>query len=157
VRSVLVFSRATSFATLEGEDVTEERITRTAVASTTSRGDARVVRQPAGSSPRRTRRRPRSSSGFIVALAVGATMSDSTFLVDHHHQQACSSWAAALILASIGQLTALLIGGIDLSIGGRHDAHRGAAVVLPVQGREAGQFVLGSSLMLAAATRASAW
>jgi ribose transport system ATP-binding protein len=146
---VLVFSRGHVIATLEGEDVTEERITRTAVASTTSRGDARVVRQARRLFARGDQAPAAILVGLIVALAVGATMSDSTFL-STININSLLFLAAALILASIGQLTALLIGGIDLSIG----AVMTLTVVLLsffLSKAGAGQFVLGIVVMLAAA------
>jgi ribose transport system ATP-binding protein len=77
-------------------------------------------------------------------------MSDSTFL-STININSLLFLAAALVLASIGQLTALLIGGIDLSIG----AVMTLTVVLLsffLSKAGAGQFVLGIVVMLAAAT-----
>jgi ribose transport system ATP-binding protein len=112
---VAVFSRGHLIATLEGEEVSEERITRTAVGSTTERAAA-------AAQPRRARwlRGDRAPVGLLLAAIIllgGFTAaSDSAFLTTVN-LQSMLFLAAALAFVSLGQLTVVLTGGIDLSVG----------------------------------------
>ena len=147
---VLVFSRGHVIATLEGDDVTEERITRTAVASTTARGDGGAVRQTRRLFARGDQAPAAVLVGLIAVLGICSTMSDPTFM-STININSMLFLAAALILASAGQLTTLLIGGIDLSVGAVMTL---TEVLLSffLSKAGAGQFVLGIVVMLAAAT-----
>ena len=118
---VIVMSRGQAVATLEGDDVTEERIVHAAISATThTRGAggagaerplaARAVHRGRLRAGRRARGRDRSSSALYVL---------------HHNSRYLSNFninsvmfaCAALGFISLGQTFALLLGGIDLSVG----------------------------------------
>ncbi len=111
---VLVFSRGRVVAELTGDQVTESAITGAAIGATTTHGQApRAVRR----SPLGAERLPSAVlAALIVMLGVATTAHDSLFLGQR-------SLFNLLLLASIvgfaalGQLTTLLVGSIDLSVG----------------------------------------
>jgi ribose transport system ATP-binding protein len=113
---VAVLSRGHLITTLEGDAVSEERITRTAVGSTTDRAGAAAaaVRRP------RWLRGDRAPAGLllaaIVVLGAYTAASNSSFLTTVN-LQSMLFLAAALAFVSLGQLTVVLTGGIDLSVG----------------------------------------
>jgi ribose transport system ATP-binding protein len=116
---VAVFSRGHVVATLAGADVTEQRITGTAISSTQARREA-GVRGPATGRLRGLLRGEQSAAGILALLIVllgayTAARSD-TYLTAFNLE----SWlylASALAFVTLGQLVVLLTGGIDLSVG----------------------------------------
>lgn len=119
---VIVMSRGHVVATLSGDEVTEERVIRAAVASTTLKKDeqerqARTARSSA------LRRRLEGDYAPVLILAVVMTglaafiysQNDRYFLP--FNVTSVMLLSAALGFIAIGQTIALLIGGIDLSVG----------------------------------------
>ncbi|MCB1488964.1 MAG: ATP-binding cassette domain-containing protein [Bauldia sp.] len=117
---VLVFSRGSVVETLTGDEVTEEKITGAAIgAATTLQKAADATRSGA------TRLMDFLSgdyapvlilAGLILALAAYTTGINPKFLSDRSINSLLFL-ASALAFVSIGQLTVLLTGGIDLSVG----------------------------------------
>jgi ABC-type sugar transport system ATPase subunit/ribose/xylose/arabinose/galactoside ABC-type transport system permease subunit len=116
---VVVMSRGQAVAALEGDDVTEEKIVHAAISATTH-----AAQQAA--------RRPRSSriARFIegdyapviilavVMLALGAyVLSRNARYLSDFNITSVEFACAALGFISLGQTFALLLGGIDLSVG----------------------------------------
>jgi ribose transport system ATP-binding protein len=116
---VLVMSRGRAVATLEGADVTEEKIVHAAISATTHAAEAA--------------RRERGASRFarfiegdyapvivlgIVMLALGAyVLSRNSRYLSNFNINSVEFACAALGFISLGQTFALLLGGIDLSVG----------------------------------------
>jgi ribose transport system ATP-binding protein len=147
---VAVFSRGHLIAMLDGDDVREERITRTAVAATANRAASAA---PAARQRSRWLRGDHSPSllvlAAIVALGGYTAMSDGAYL-SAVNLQSMLFLTAALAFVSLGQLTVLLIGGIDLSVG----SMMAVTVVLLsffLSKSGAGNLVLGIAVALAAA------
>ncbi|HEY6759149.1 MAG TPA: ATP-binding cassette domain-containing protein [Baekduia sp.] len=124
---IAVLSRGRMIATLEGDDVREGKITGAAVASTTTRaereaGAAERGERGAGRRLLRSRwLRGDQAPAALLALAIvllGAytAASDASYL-SSVNVQSVLFLAAALVFVSLGQLTVLLTGGIDLSVG----------------------------------------
>jgi ribose transport system ATP-binding protein len=116
---VLVFSRGQIARTMTGDDITEENITGTAISATGQRehGEARSARLP---DLRRFTAGDYAPSAMLaivtLALALFTTFRNPAFL----SAQSVTTMlllASVLILTSVGQLTAVLIGGLDLSVG----------------------------------------
>src|SRR6476659_7968863 len=147
-------SRGHAVATLEGDAVTEERIVHAAI-SATSHSAEEARRRSMGSS--RLARFIEGDYAPVVVLAVVILCLGAYVLSqnDRHLQDfnitsvmfAC----AALGFISLGQTFALLLGGIDLSVG----PLAGFLVVLGsffiLDGKSPTVWVLGFALMLAAA------
>jgi ribose transport system ATP-binding protein len=151
---VIVMSRGQAVATLEGDAVTEERIVHAAISATTHTAE-QTAKPPSGLS-----RLARFIEGdyapvvvlALVMLALGA-------YVLHHNSRYVSNFninsvmfaCAALGFISLGQTFALLLGGIDLSVG----PLAGFLVVLAsffvLDGRSPAMWVLGFVLMLLSA------
>jgi ribose transport system ATP-binding protein len=146
---VAVLSRGHLVAVLEGDAVEEERITRTAVAATTAR--AAAARAPRALRARALRGDQAPGAVLVAAIAaLGActALSDGTYL-SSVNVESTLFLAAALICVSLGQLTVLLTGGIDLSVG---SAMATAVVVLSffLSKSGAGPLLLGLAVALAA-------
>jgi ABC-type sugar transport system ATPase subunit/ribose/xylose/arabinose/galactoside ABC-type transport system permease subunit len=117
---VIVMSRGQAVATLEGDDVTEERIVHAAISATTHTGE-QAGRRSGGSS-----RLSRFIEGdyapvlvlAAVMLALGAYVlsRNDRYLSDFNINSVMFA-CAALGFISLGQTFALLLGGIDLSVG----------------------------------------
>jgi ribose transport system ATP-binding protein len=153
---VVVMSRGHVVEELTGDDVTEERMIRAAVAAT------RHTRQAAERTA--TRMRPglrRFLAGDYAPVAVLAAMIVGLgAYVYAHNDRYLNSFnitsmmllVAALGFISLGQTVALLVGGIDLSVG----PLAGFLVVLASffvnDDKSAGVVILGLVLMLVAAT-----
>jgi ribose transport system ATP-binding protein len=153
---VVVMSRGHAVATLEGESVTEEQIVHAAISATMHTRAAQLAEQ------RRLRlaRLGRFIEGdyapvvvlAIVMLILGAYVlsQNSRYLSDYNINTAMFA-CAALGFISLGQTFALLLGGIDLSVG----PLAGFLVVLGsffiLDGRSPGVWVLGFFLMFACA------
>ena len=152
---VIVMSRGQAVATLEGDAVNEERIIHAAVSATAHtaerarhaeqlvegralhRGRLRPGRHPRGGDPRPRDLRPSENSRYLSDFNITSVMF------------AC----AALGFISLGQTFALLLGGIDLSVG----PLAGFLVVLAsffiLDGKSPAIWVLGLGLMILARDR----
>ncbi len=152
---VVVMSRGHVVARLEGSEVTEERIVHAAISATTHTAEQRARRQTAFS------RLTRFVEGdYAPVLILAVVMAVLGGYVLHHNGRYLSDFnintmmfaCAALGFISLGQTFALLLGGIDLSVG----PLAGFLVVLAsffvLDGRSPAMWVLGFALMLAAAT-----
>jgi ribose transport system ATP-binding protein len=151
---VIVMSRGHAVATLEGDAVTEERIVHAAISATTHTADRTRQRQT------RLARAARFIEGdyapvvvlALVMLVLGA------YVYQHNHRyvsdfniNSVMFACAALGFISLGQTFALLLGGIDLSVG----PLAGFLVVLAsffvLDGKSPAVWLLGFVLMVAAA------
>ena len=151
---VIVMSRGKAVATLEGEDVTEERIVHAAISATGHTAEQRA-RRSAGSS-RITRFIEGDYAPVLVLaavmLALGAYVlsRNDRYLSDFNINSVMFA-CAALGFISLGQTFALLLGGIDLSVG----PLAGFLVVLAsffvLDGKSPAMWALGFVLMLLAA------
>jgi ABC-type sugar transport system ATPase subunit/ribose/xylose/arabinose/galactoside ABC-type transport system permease subunit len=117
---VIVMSRGHSVATLEGEAVTEERIVHAAISATTHTGEQAGRR--AGASSRITRFIEGDYAPVLVLAAVMFALGayvlsrNDRYLSDFNINSVMFA-CAALGFISLGQTFALLLGGIDLSVG----------------------------------------
>jgi len=117
---VIVMSRGQAVATLEGEDANEERIVHAAISATThtaeqsaasSRGSSRLARFIEGDYA------PVAVLAAVM-LALGAyVLSQNERYVWDFNINSVMFACAALGFISLGQTFALLLGGIDLSVG----------------------------------------
>jgi len=151
---VVVMSRGHAVATLEGDEVTEERIVHAAISATTHRGEQ------SGRESGRLRRLIRFVEGdyapvlvlAAVMLALGAYVlsRNDRYLSDFNINSVMFA-CAALGFISLGQTFALLLGGIDLSVG----PLAGFLVVLAsffvLDGKSPAMWALGFVLMFLAA------
>jgi ABC-type sugar transport system ATPase subunit/ribose/xylose/arabinose/galactoside ABC-type transport system permease subunit len=151
---VVVMSRGHAVATLEGEAVTEERIVHAAISATAHTGEQRS-RRSIGSS--RIRRFVEGDYAPVLVLAavmfaLGAYVlsRNDRYLSDFNINSVMFA-CAALGFISLGQTFALLLGGIDLSVG----PLAGFLVVLAsffvLDGKSPAIWALGFILMLLAA------
>ncbi len=117
---VVVMSRGQAVATLEGGEVTEERIVHAAISATRHTAE-QAARAPSGLS-----RLSRFVEGDYAPVAVLALVIVVLGLyVLHHNSRYLSNYnintvmfaCAALGFISLGETFALLLGGIDLSVG----------------------------------------
>ena len=151
---VIVMSRGQAVATLEGDAVTEERIVHAAISSTAHTTEA-AAKRTAGRS-----QLARSVEGdyapvvvlAIVMLALGAYIySGNHRYMSNFNITSVMFACAALGFISLGQTFALLLGGIDLSVG----PLAGFLVVLGsffiLDGKSPGIWALGFVLMFLAA------
>ena len=148
---VVVMSRGHAVAALEGDDVTEERIVHAAISATTHSGQ-QVGRRPSGSS-----RISRFIEGdyapvlvlaaVMIALGAYVLSRNDRYLSDFNINSVMFA-CAALGFISLGQTFALLLGGIDLSVG----PLAGFLVVLAsffvLDGRSPAVWALGFVLMI---------
>ena len=151
---VIVMSRGHAVATLEGDAVTEERIVHAAI-SATSHSAEQAARRERGASPLARFIEGDYAPVAILALVIVALGG----YVLHHNDRYLQDFninsvmfaCAALGFISLGQTFALLLGGIDLSVG----PLAGFLVVLGsffiLDGKSPAVWVLGFALMLAAA------
>ena len=151
---VIVMSRGQAVTTLDGDAVTEERIVHAAI-SATAHSAERAARPQRGVS-----RLARFIEGdyapvailalVIVALGAYVLHHNDRYLQDFNINSVMFA-CAALGFISLGQTFALLLGGIDLSVG----PLAGFLVVLGsffiLDGKSPAVWVLGFALMLAAA------
>ena len=151
---VIVMSRGHSVATLEGDDVTEEQIVRAAISATTHKSERAAARARSAS------RLARFIEGdyapviilAIVMLALGAyVLSRNSRYLSNFNINSVEFACAALGFISLGQTFALLLGGIDLSVG----PLAGFLVVLAsffvLDGKSPAVWALGFFLMFLAA------
>jgi ribose transport system ATP-binding protein len=117
---VVVMSRGQAVATLEGEAVTEERIVHAAISATTHKGEQQGRRS--GASSRLTRFIEGDYAPVLVLAAVMFALGayvlsrNDRYLSDFNINSVMFA-CAALGFISLGQTFALLLGGIDLSVG----------------------------------------
>jgi ABC-type sugar transport system ATPase subunit/ribose/xylose/arabinose/galactoside ABC-type transport system permease subunit len=150
---VVVMSRGQAVATFEGADVSEEKIVHAAISATTHAAEA--ARQDRGAS-----RLFRFVEGdyapaivlTIVMLALGAyVLSGNSRYLQSFNINSVQFACAALGFISLGQTFALLLGGIDLSVG----PLAGFLVVLGsffvLDGKSPAYWALGFLLMFLAA------
>jgi len=151
---VVVMSRGHAVATLEGDAVTEERIVHAAISATTHTADRTRQRQT------RLARAARFIEGDYAPVAVLAVVMLvlGAYVYQHNHRyisdfniNSVMFACAALGFISLGQTFALLVGGIDLSVG----PLAGFLVVLAsffvLDGKSPAMWVLGFVLIFAAA------
>ena len=151
---VIVMSRGHSVATLEGDDVTEEQIVRAAISATAHKSERAAARARSAS------RLARFIEGdyapviilAIVMLALGAyVLSRNSRYLSNFNINSVEFACAALGFISLGQTFALLLGGIDLSVG----PLAGFLVVLAsffvLDGKSPAVWALGFFLMFLAA------
>lgn len=117
---VIVMSRGQAVATLEGRDVSEERMIHAAISATTHSA-AEVAKRSAGR-PRFARFIEGDYAPVIVLAAVmfvlGAyVLSRNSRYLSNFNISSVEFACAALGFISLGQTFALLLGGIDLSVG----------------------------------------
>jgi ribose transport system ATP-binding protein len=151
---VIVMSRGHAVGTLEGDDVTEERIVHAAISATTH-----TAEQAARRASRSSRLARFIEGDYAPVLVLAAVMVALGVYVWTQNDRYVSSFnitsvmfaCAALGFISLGQTFALLLGGIDLSVG----PLAGFLVVLAsffvLDGKSVGIWVLGFVLMFAAA------
>jgi ABC-type sugar transport system ATPase subunit/ribose/xylose/arabinose/galactoside ABC-type transport system permease subunit len=150
---VVVMSRGHAVATFEGDAVTEERIVHAAISATTHTADRSRQRQ-------RLARAARFIEGDYAPVAVLALVMLvlGAYVYQHNHRyvsdfniNSVMFACAALGFISLGQTFALLLGGIDLSVG----PLAGFLVVLAsffvLDGKSPAVWVLGFVLIFAAA------
>jgi ribose transport system ATP-binding protein len=117
---VIVFSRGHAVRTLEGDDISEENITGTAITSDTQRAE--------GAARRRSRlvqwRRfgagdylPTAVLAVLIAALTTYTAASNDFFLSRINFVGMLLLASALGFIAIGQLIVMLTGGIDLSVG----------------------------------------
>jgi ribose transport system ATP-binding protein len=116
---VVVMSRGQAVATLDGADVTEEKIVHAAISATTHA--AQAARQDRGAS--RLFRFVEGDYAPVIVLAIvmfalGAyVLSGNSRYLSNFNINSVQFACAALGFISLGQTFALLLGGIDLSVG----------------------------------------
>ena len=146
---VMVFSRGQIVQRLEGDDVTEERITGAAIGSASHRDSAHPSQ--ASSRFRRFVAGDLAPSlilaALIVLLGLYTAGVNPKFLSDRS-LGGILLLASALTFVSIGQLCVLLTGGIDLSVGPLTGL---VVVVLSFFADTPGDFALGLTVALGVA------
>ena len=150
---VLVFSRGQVVRSLEGDEITEENITGTAIT-------AAAGREGLAARTRRLLHARRFASGdylpsVVLALLIlglgGYTRGHSALFLTKFNVNSMLLLGTALALMSVGQLIVLLTGGIDLSVG----PLAGLAVVIfsffAGAGQSGGMLALGVLAVIGAA------
>ena len=151
---VIVMSRGQTVATLEGDAVNEERIIHAAVSATAHTAERTARRQSNWSKLARFIEGDYAPvvilAAVILALGVYVLGENSRYLSDFNITSVMFA-CAALGFISLGQTFALLLGGIDLSVG----PLAGFLVVLAsffvLDGKSPAIWVLGLGLMILAA------
>jgi len=151
---VIVMSRGQAVATLEGDDVSEERIVHAAISATTH------TSEQAAKKPRGVSRFARFIEGdyapvvilAVVMIALGAyILSRNSRYLSSYNINSVMFACAALGFISLGQTFALLLGGIDLSVGPLAGFLVVVASFFVLDGHSPAAWVLGFVLMLASA------
>jgi ribose transport system ATP-binding protein len=151
---VIVMSRGHVVATLEGDAVTEEKIIHAAISATTHTAE-QTARAQSGWSKMSRFVEGDYAPVFILAavmIALGAYVlsQNSRYLSDFNITSVMFA-CAALGFISLGQTFALLLGGIDLSVGPLAGFLVVAASFFILDGKSTAVWVLGFGVMLAAA------
>jgi ribose transport system ATP-binding protein len=151
---VIVMSRGHAVATLDGDEVTEERMVHAAI-SATMHSTEEAARRPS----RRSRVARFIEGDYAPVVALAVVMIALGIYVWSHNSRYVSDYninsvmfaCAALGFISLGQTFALLLGGIDLSVG----PLAGFLVVLGsffiLDGHSPAFWLLGFALMLLSA------
>jgi ribose transport system ATP-binding protein len=150
---VTIMSRGQPVTTLEGDAVTEERITGAAVMATQSRKERAGRRDgPSGRLGRFLRgdsvAAPVLALG-IVALAIATSVQNSDFLGAFNIENLLLL-STALMLVGLGQLVVLLTAGVDLSVGPLMGLGVVILTAFATDEGGAGGFALGFVLLIAA-------
>jgi ribose transport system ATP-binding protein len=156
---VLIMSRGQVVATLEGDDVTEEKITGAAVKSSGNRPDEAVpepeVTKVAGEQGRIARFLGGDNVATpvialaILAVAIFTYTQDPEFLSSFNVSNLLLL-STALILVSLGQLFTLLTAGVDLSVGPMMGLGLVILTTFATDDKGLGGFLLGFGLLLLA-------
>jgi ribose transport system ATP-binding protein len=151
---VIVMSRGHAVATLEGDEVTEERIVHAAISATIHSAE-RSTPKPSGSS-----RFARFIEGdyapvvvlaaVMIALGAYVLSQNDRYLSDFNITSVMFA-CAALGFISLGQTFALLLGGIDLSVGPLAGFLVVVASFFVLDGKSPGTWFLGFAVMFACA------
>jgi ribose transport system ATP-binding protein len=151
---VIVMSRGQAVATLEGEDVTEEKIVHAAISATThtsgqqggrSAGTSRLARFVEGDyAPVMV------LAAVMIALGAYVWSQNDRYFSDFNITSVMFA-CAALGFISLGQTFALLLGGIDLSVGPLAGFLVVVASFFILDGKSAAVWVLGFGAMLGCA------
>jgi ribose transport system ATP-binding protein len=151
---VIVMSRGQSVATLEGDAVTEEQIVGAAISAT------RHTAEQAMRKPTRLSRLARFIEGdyapvFVLAIVIAVLGAyvlshNSRYLSDYNINTVMFA-CAALGFISLGQTFALLLGGIDLSVGPLAGFLVVVASFFVLDGRSPAIWALGFALMFVSA------
>ena len=148
---VIVMSRGQAVATLEAGDVTEERIVHAAISATMH------TAEQAARTPSRRSRLARFIEGdyapvvilAAVMIVLGAyVLSDNSRYLSDYNITTVMFACAALGFISLGQTFALLLGGIDLSVGPLAGFLVVVASFFVLDGRSPAVWALGFGLML---------
>ena len=151
---VIVMSRGQAVSTLEGDAVSEERIVHAAISATTHSAEQAARRQS------RLSRLSRFIEGdyapvvvlAVVMLALGAyVLSQNSRYLSNFNINSVMFACAALEFISLGQTFALLLGGIDLSVGPLAGFLVVVASFFVLDGKSPGVWTLGFVLMALAA------
>ena len=151
---VIVMSRGHAVATLEGDEVNEERIVHAAISATIHSAD-RSAAASSGSS--RVARFIEGDYAPVVVLAavmvaLGAyVLSQNDRYLSDFNITSVMFACAALGFISLGQTFALLLGGIDLSVGPLAGFLVVVASFFVLDGKSPGTWVLGFALMFVCA------
>lgn len=151
---VVVMSRGQAVATLEGDAVTEERLVHAAISATTHASEEAARRRLNVS---RLSRFIEGDYAPVVVLA--AVMLVLGLYIQHHNGRYTSDFnitsvqfaCAALGFISLGQTFALLLGGIDLSVGPLAGFLVVVASFFVLDGKSPAVWALGFVLMFACA------
>jgi ribose transport system ATP-binding protein len=149
---VIVMSRGHAVATLEGDDVTEERIVHAAISATTH-----TAEQSARTASSRIARFVEGDYAPVVVLAavmiaLGAyVLSQNDRYLSDFNITSVMFACAALGFISLGQTFALLLGGIDLSVGPLAGFLVVVASFFVLDGKSPGTWALGFAAMFACA------
>jgi len=151
---VIVMSRGHAVATLEGDDVTEERIVHAAISATTHTSE-----QPDRGSSTSSRLARFVEGDYAPVMVLAAVMIALGAYVWSQNDRYFSDFnitsvmfaCAALGFISLGQTFALLLGGIDLSVGPLAGFLVVVASFFILDGRSSGMWLLGFAAMLGCA------
>jgi ribose transport system ATP-binding protein len=151
---VIVMSRGQAVATFEGEAVTEERIVHAAISATAHTAEQATRTQSGWSRFARFIEGDYAPvvilAAVIVALGAYVLSQNSRYLSDFNVTSVMFA-CAALGFISLGQTFALLLGGIDLSVGPLAGLLVVVASFFVLDGRSPAVWVLGFVLMLGVA------
>jgi ribose transport system ATP-binding protein len=117
---VLVFSRGTVVRSLDGGAFGEADITGAALTASRTRADV-DIRMRRGLQLRRFLSGDYAAGAvlaILIAILAGYTGAISEFFFTERNFQGMLLLAAAVVFVGLGQLLVLLVGGIDLSVGG---------------------------------------
>ena len=116
---VAIFARGSMVRELRGADVTDTSITEANLTATASRTGTETRQRTAA--PWRTLLAgdhfPAAVLAVLTAIILGGTQFFSPFFLTGLNVEGMLTFLAILTFVSIGQLTTVLVGGIDLSIG----------------------------------------